>query len=377
MKLFISTIIVTCLGVGCSNYEGNNESWAFPYFTKVDSLNPILTPDQGQEFVDPITNSIAYWEERNVLNPTAVVRDNKVYMLYRAQDQSGTSRIGMAVSNDGLRFEKMPNPVFYPDDDDMKEYEWNYQKVDGYEIDPTRCVSCYFDGVEDPRIVESEDGRYFMTYTAYEGRTARLAIASSSDLQNWTKHGLVMGEGKYRDTWSKAGAIVAEQIGSRMVAKKIDGKYWMYFGDTNLFMATSEDLMSWEVVENSESNNLISVLHPRPGYFDSRLVEPGPFAFYKDEGILLIYNASNAANNNDPDLPIFTYAAGQALFDKNEPFKILDRTNSYFIYPDKAYEKIGEVNEVCFVEGLVYFNDTWFLYYGTADSRIAVATYKP
>lgn len=377
MRVFIVLLLSTYVSFGCSSNNQKVQSWAFPYFTKVDELNPILTPDKSQEFVDPITNSVAYWEERNVLNPTAVVRDNKVYMLYRAQDQSGTSRIGMAVSSDGLRFEKMPNPVFYPEDDDMKIHEWNYQKVDGYEIDPTRCVSCYFDGVEDPRIVESEDGRYFMTYTAYEGRTARLAIASSDDLQTWTKHGLVLGDGKYRDTWSKAGAIIAEQQDSRMVAKKIDGKYWMYYGDTNLFMASSEDLITWEVIENSESGNRISVLHPRPGYFDSRLVEPGPYALYKEEGIHLIYNASNAANNNDPNLPIYTYAAGQALFDKNEPYKVLDRTNSYFIYPDKEYEKVGEVNEVCFVEGLVFFQERWFLYYGTADSRIAVAVYDP
>lgn len=377
MRTIFIILLFSLLGLGCSSYQEKDQSWAFPHFTKVDDLNPILIPDSGQEFLDPITNSVAYWEERNVLNPTAVVRDGKVYMLYRAQDQSGTSRIGMAVSTDGLNFEKMPNPVFYPDNDDMKSYEWNYQKVEGYVIDPSRCVSCYFDGVEDPRIVEDENGRYYMTYTAYEGRIARLAIASSEDLQNWTKHGLVLGEGKYRDTWSKAGAIVAERVESRMVAKKIDGKYWMYFGDTNLFMATSEDLIIWQVVENSESEQRISVLHPRPGYFDSRLVEPGPYALYKDEGIHLIYNASNAANNNDPDLPIYTYAAGQALFDKDQPYKILDRTDSYFIYPDKEYEKVGEVNEVCFVEGLVYFNEKWFLYYGTADSRIAVAVYEP
>jgi predicted GH43/DUF377 family glycosyl hydrolase len=106
------------------------------------------------------------------------------------------------------------------------------------------------------------------------------------------------------------------------------------------------------------------------------LVEPGPYALLKDEGILLIYNASNAANFNDPKLPEFTYAAGQALFDKAQPYKLLDRTESYFIHPDKDYEKIGEVNEVCFVEGLVFFKDQWFLYYGTADSKIAVAVAK-
>ena len=76
-------------------------------------------------------------------------------------------------------------------------------------------------------------------------------------------------------------------------------------------------------------------------------------------------------------MPIYTYAAGQALFDTTQPYKLIDRTNSYFIHPDKLYEKMGEVNEVCFVEGLVYFKKKWFLYYGTADSKIAVAIAKP
>ena len=68
-----------------------------------------------------------------------------------------------------------------------------------------------------------------------------------------------------------------------------------------------------------------------------------------------------------------TYAAGQALYDGEHPYRLIDRTEGYFIYPDKEYERVGEVNEVCFVEGLVFFQNKWFLYYGTADSKIAVA----
>jgi predicted GH43/DUF377 family glycosyl hydrolase len=260
----------------------------------------------------------------------------------------------MAISDDGIHFERQPLPIFYPAEDDMKTYEWP-------------------GGVEDPRIVENEEGLYILTYTSYNGKTARLCLATSSDLYSWTKHGPVLSSEKYIDLWSKSGAIVARQEGSRMIATKINGKYWMYFGDTDLYVATSDDLIKWEVAEDAESERMISVLHPRKGHFDSRLVEPGPFALLRDEGILLIYNASNAANFNEPSLPKFTYAAGQALFDKTAPYKLIDRTDSYFIHPDKDYERVGEVNEVCFVEGLVYFKDQWFLYYGTADSKIAVA----
>jgi predicted GH43/DUF377 family glycosyl hydrolase len=143
-----------------------------------------------------------------------------------------------------------------------------------------------------------------------------------------------------------------------------------------LFMVTSDDLLHWNVAENEENKKMISVLHPRMGYYDSRLVEPGPYALVLENGILLIYNGSNASNYNDPNLSKFTYSAGQALFDKENPFKLIDRMDKPFIQPDKPYEKTGEVNEVCFVEGLVFFKNQWLLYYGTADSKIAVAIKK-
>jgi predicted GH43/DUF377 family glycosyl hydrolase len=368
---------------GCNNSNPSPESntttsadWGFPYFEKVDSLNPILHPAPDLKFNDPITGQELLWEERNVLNPTAVVKNDSVFLFYRAQDSSGTSRIGLAVSADGLHFEKRPAPVFYPDNDPMKIYEWNYKKSEAPKANSEACYFCYFDGVEDPRIIKTEAGDYFMTYTSYDGKTARLSIASTKDFKTWVKHGLVLKGEKYANTWSKAGAIVGAREGNEIIAKKIDGKYWMYFGDTSLFMAHSTNLIDWTVAENEESGERISVLHPRMGYFDSRLVEPGPYALLTDEGILLIYNASNAANFNDPKYPKFTYAAGQALFDKDKPYKLIDRKLGDFIHPDKDYEKIGEVNEVCFVEGLVFFKNKWFLYYGTADSKIAVAIYE-
>ena len=357
LLFFLSLILFTSCRQQTTKQDASTSTvsnWALLNFVKVDSLNPILQPDSTQHFNCPISKQTVNWEERNVLNPSAVVKDDKVYLLYRAQDHAMTSRLGLAVSEDGLHFTKMPEPVFFPANDNMKQYEWK-------------------GGVEDPRIVESEDGTYILTYTSYDGKTARLCLATSKDLKSWTKHGLVLSDKKHQDTWSKSGAIVAKQSGEKIIATKINGKYWMYFGDTDLFIATSDDLIHWTVAENDESKKMITVLHPRMGYFDSRLVEPGPYALIQNDGIVLIYNGSNAANFNDTSMPKFTYSAGQALFDKNNPYKLIDRTNSNFIQPDKDYEKLGEVNEVCFVEGLVYFKNKWFLYYGTADSKIAVA----
>ena len=360
MKQIFTLLLFTLIGCSSNSAyksETKSKDWAMLNFVKVDSLNPILEPQLNQVFQSPISNKKVHWEERNVLNPSAIVKDGKVYLIYRAQDKEMTSRLGLAISEDGLHFKKQPAPIFYPDNDTMKQYEWK-------------------GGVEDPRIIESENGTYIMTYTSYDGKTARLCLASSKDLKTWAKHGLVLKEEKYKDLWSKSGAIVCKQNGDKITATKIKGKYWMYFGDTDLYLATSENLIHWEVAENEENKKMIAVLHPRMGYFDSRLVEPGPFALVQKEGIVLIYNGSNAANFNDPNLPKFTYAASQALFDKEKPYKLIDRMENYFIHPDKPYEKTGEVNEVCFVEGLVYFKKQWFLYYGTADSKIAVAVKK-
>jgi predicted GH43/DUF377 family glycosyl hydrolase len=209
-----------------------------------------------------------------------------------------------------------------------------------------------------------------MTYTAYDGKTARLLLATSRDLLRWTKHGTVLN-GKYKDTWSKSGAIVARRQGDRIIAEKINSRYWMYFGDTDLFMATSEDLIHWLPLE--ENGKLKSVLNPRKNYFDSRLVESGPFALVTEDGIVLIYNGMNAEEGGDPDLPTGAYCAGQALFDRNNPSRVIDRLEEPFMIPDREYETKGQVNQVCFLEGMVPFHNIWFLFYGTADSKIAVA----
>jgi beta-1,2-mannosidase len=361
IKLFVLALIgaVISCKVQPEQKEIENESksdttWALLPFIKVDTVNPVLTAG-GLSFRCPVWKKNIKWEEKDVFNPAAVVRDDKIYLLYRAEDQvgkyAGTSRIGLAESTDGLHFTKMPAPILYPDNDSLKIYEWE-------------------GGIEDPRVVETNDGRYILTYTAYDGKVARLLIATSTDLIHWTKHGLVL-KGKYKDTWSKSGAIVAGQQGSKIIAEKIEGKYWMYFGDTDLFMATSDDLINWQPVETD--GKLKPVLKPRPNYFDSRLVESGPYALVRDGGILLLYNSMNLETGGDTTLAPGAYCTGQALFDKNDPTKLIDRLEKYFMKPEKDYEINGQVNQVCFIEGMVPFKDRWYLYYGTADSKIAVA----
>lgn len=346
--------------------------WQMGPFTKQDAVNPVLTPGKLR-FNDPILHQSVGWEEQFVYNPAAVVKDGKVYLLYRAEDSigkhAGTSRIGLAESSDGLHFTRRAEPVLYPDKDSLQQYEWE-------------------GGCEDPRIAEDENGTYFLTYTAYDGTTARLFVASSKDLIHWQKHGSVFKQvrgGTFVNNWSKAGAILCRQKGDKMIAARVNGKYWMYWGESNIYAASSDDLINWMPVEETDPVKVTydslrkykafkPVFSPRPGKFDSYLVEPGPLAILTDKGIVFLYNSRNDPDKGDKTLAPGTYAAGQVLIDPKDPTRVIDRSEKWFITPDKPYEITGNVNNVCFIEGLVYFQNRWFLYYGTADSKIAVAT---
>lgn len=346
--------------------DGFGREWQLGPFVKLDEANPVLEPHADAVFRCPIAGEVR-WEQKDVFNPAAVVRDEQVYMLYRAEDAvgqfKGTSRIGLAVSPDGVAFRKRRTPVLHPDRDYCYDLEWE-------------------GGCEDPRVVEDEHGTYYMTYTAYDGDKARLCVATSRDLATWTKHGLAFGEalaGKYADIWCKSGSIVCRRRGGRFVAEKINGSYWMYWGETNIYAAVSADLLNWTPVEASDAKvnvpdpYLLPIVGRRRNRFDSGLVEPGPQAMLTDAGILLLYNSKNDALHGDPRFPAGSYCAGQVLLDAEDPTSVIARSVEPFLVPDKTYEMEGQVNHVCFIEGLVYFNNEWLLYYGTADSKIAVA----
>ena len=116
------------------------------------------------------------------------------------------------------------------------------------------------------------------------------------------------------------------------------------------------------------------VLPTRRGKFDSDLVESGPPAMITDQGIRLIYNSRNEPSFGDKSLAVGTYTAAQALFDINDPTRLLKRMDHFFMRPELPYETTGQINQVVFLEGLARFKNKWFLCYGTADSKIAVAS---
>jgi predicted GH43/DUF377 family glycosyl hydrolase len=167
------------------------------------------------------------------------------------------------------------------------------------------------------------------------------------------------------------------QAKGRLIAAKIEGKYWMYWGEGSIRLANSPDLIHWTPIEDAQGAP-IELLRPRAGHFDSSFPETGPPPVLTSAGIVVVYNGKNAAGENasgagDPGLGPDAYAAGEALFDAKNPAHLIAQTDHPVLKPELSYEKTGQyAGGTTFAEGLVYFHDRWFLYYGCADSLVAV-----
>src|SRR5712664_4427005 len=315
-----TALTLLLLGVAGCVAAAAVEQWPFGSWQRASNA-PILSPE-GRE-----------WESAGTFNPAVVVHNGKFVMLYRAQDAAGTSRLGYAESTDGIHFTRRAEPVLSP--------ETEYEK-DG--------------GVEDPRLQRFGE-TYYLTYTGYNKKDAQLCLATSQDLIHWDRKGVILPayKGNWNKGWTKSGAIIPEKIG---------GKYWMYWLGTaddktdQMGISYSSDLLHWTEATPTP------VLPRRPGMFDSRVVEPGPPPILTPRGIVLIYNG---ADDN------LVYRTGVALFDRNDPRKLISRTDEPVFAPEKEWEKVGQVPNVVFVEGMVQKGHKYLFYYGAADTYVGVA----
>lgn len=355
-------------------------SWAIGPF---DPPIRILEDRRDATFACPLSGGEVEWAAKDIFNPGAVVHDDRICLLVRGEDRvgryAGTSRIGLATSRDGLHFDLDPEPVLFPADDRWQAWEWP-------------------GGLEDPRVVAAPDGSYVCTYTAFDGKVGCLFVATSPDLRHWTKHGPAFAGSPYVRRPTKSGAIVTTLERGRLVAAKIDGVYWMYWGEGMIFAATSTDLVRWTPVESETApdrylswdpslngpmghwtidrvegpKGLRAIAGPRRHRFDSLLTEPGPPAVLTRDGVVLIYNGTNHFDGGVGDAPPLAYQPGQFLFDPHDPMAVVGRLAEPFLRIDPA-EAQGQVGNVCFAEGLVAFEGRWWLYVGLADSRLGVS----
>jgi len=274
-----------------------------------------------------------------VYNPAAIVRAGRVCLLYRAHTEDLVSSLWLAESDDGLAFECRPEPVFVPAED----YESH--------------------GCEDPRLAEV-DGTYYLTYTAWDGTTAQLSLATSADLVNWTRHGPIFpgyctfapSDPQPRRPWSKAGGILATQVG---------GRYLMYFGEGSIYYAESDDLVHWEPCPEDRP-----VLVPEPGTFMSHLVEVGPQPVMTSDGMILLLHNGAVFHGGG----VVTYSCGQVLIGPDRPGTVVAKMVQPWLAPETAEEHEGLVPHVTFVEGLVHFRGQWTAYYGQSDTSIGAAS---
>lgn len=299
-------------------------------FTPYDG-NPILRP-QGDS-----------WESGQVYNPAALVVDDQVVLLYRAHANDIISHVGLAVSDDGLHFTREPDPVVFPEHD--------YERY----------------GCEDPR-VSLVNGTYYLTYTGWDRVSARLCLATSTDLRTWTKHGplfegfdtfFTTEDKQPSGTWSKAGVIVPEPI---------DGLYYMYFGEGAIYYATSTDLLNWTPCPQESP-----IYGPTDGAWDRTLVEVGPPPITTDNGLLLfLTNGARRFDDGSVD-----YRCGQILVNPAEPTKVMAKLMEPWLRPQTFEDFHGLISNVTFVEGLVWFRGRWLAYYGQSDTTLAVAIHDP
>lgn len=313
--------------------------------------NPILSPN-------PANN----WESAFLYNPTAIVLNETIFLLYRAQNASKTSSIGLAWSTDGYNFTRLNEPIIFP-------------------TEPHETIG----GTEDPRIVRI-NGTFHVTYTAFNNITAQLCIATSTDLLNWTKLPPLFPawtDVAYSDidvpmpraNHSKSGGIVSEPTS--------DGLYHMYFGDSFFYHATSPDLRNWTALPAEQY--FAAPLLP----WENRLIEMGPAPIKSRDGRwIVVYNGMTTGRVG---YPMNQYSVGQMLIDPSGAFRPnlnvsegmyqpalrdgpIARIENPLLVPEAGNEQEGQVGQVVFAEGLVQFRGKWFLYFGQADSTLGVAT---
>jgi predicted GH43/DUF377 family glycosyl hydrolase len=258
----------------------------------------------------------------------AVVKVQERYrMLHRG---ASSPELFLAESLDGTRFDCYPQPVF-------GGTEWYDQ-----------------DGVDDPSLVFVKD-TYYLTYTGRAGHLARLCLATSPDLRRWKKLGPVFPQfptnarRRFPENWTRCAAILPQKLGPGPYR----GRYLMVFGDSDLWLAASDDMRSW----NYRPEPLLRV---RPGRGDSEALQAGPALIpCRDGGLLLVYNGGDRENR---------WATYAALLDQADPTVVLARTETPIVEPTLGWEGGGALGSALLLDG-----SYWNLYFTGGGKAVGLA----
>jgi beta-1,2-mannobiose phosphorylase / 1,2-beta-oligomannan phosphorylase len=311
------------------------------------------------------------FENEGVLNP-AVIRDgDSVYLFYRAVQKGNHSSIGYCRLDGPLTVaERWNKPFMFP--------EFTYESQ----------------GVEDARVVKIGK-TYYLTYTGYDGTNARGALATSNDLMQFEKQGIIVPPITYAEF-----VFLVESAGK--VNENYYSNHKFYYQEAD----PEKKIMLWDkdvIFFPRKINGKLVFLHRiRPGiqivsvnsikeltqkfwqnYFfnfqEHIVLDPvyqhelsyigsGCPPIETEHGWLLIYHGVEETTHG------LVYSACAALLDLNDPSKELARLPYALFSPEYEWELNGEVNNVVFPTGTALFGGTLFIYYGAADTCIACAS---
>lgn len=287
------------------------------------SSKPLMLPDPTST-----------WETYNVFNPAVIHHNGLFHMHYRAQGLDWISRIGYAVSEDGLHWNRMREPVLSP--------------VDGTDSR----------GVEDPRVTEI-DGVFYMCYTAYgreySGAPTHLGggiwpmIARSENLITWKRMGFIVSGENNKD--------------HVLFPRKINGRYAaLHRRWPNVWIAYSDDLLTWR------EEDMAPLYGPRtddPNAWDYTSVGSNGVPIETEHGWLLI----NHGYNED-----HIYKFGVCLADLDDPTHVINRPKRAIFEPQELWELRGDVPNVVFSNANPVVDGVVYVYYGGGDHAIGLAT---
>ena len=285
--------------------------------------NPILT---AADWTYPVNS---------VFNPGAtVLADGTTLLLCRVEDRRGQSHLCAARSADGEGDWRIdPQPTLSADPKNFPEEIW---------------------GIEDPRITFiPELGKYAVVYTAYTREGPGVALALTDDFRSFERYGVIM------PPEDKDAALLPRRIGGKwaLIHRPVSSPR------ANMWMAYSPDLRHW-------GNHKLMLDCRRGSWWDANKIGLSSPPIETPQGWLTIYHGVRQTASGS------IYRLGLALFDLNTPERCLKRSDEWFFGPEAAYEQRGDVGNVVFPCGstIAPDGDTIRLYYGAADSSIALAT---
>ncbi|MCR4406104.1 MAG: glycosidase [Anaerolineae bacterium] len=273
--------------------------------------NPILKPNPFNE-----------WESLNVFNCAVVHHNGLFHMFYRAQGLDYISRIGYAVSTDGVHFNRLQQPILSPQD------KWE-----------TR-------GVEDPRVTcLADEERFIMTYTAYSPRGITPMFAQSTNLIAWERMGPLVTEEDNKD--------------HVLFPRRIKGRYVTFHRrPPGMWLAYSDDLQTW--------TDFQPLMGPREdNWWDCKRIGAGGVPIETEHGWLVIYHAYDHDH---------VYRLGACLLDLDDPACIIHRPAEPIFEPQEPWELKGDIPNVVFSCANPVVDGTVYVYYGGADRVIGLAT---